>query len=188
MSLPFISIHFLSCPFIPFQFLSCPLHFLVWNPLEITQGIGTSSKSSWSAKTVLRLTDESKIKNRFNGWFRMPSLSKQIETGPKRFYVSVRFVCTALLRLLSKCSLCRRCFLGYARFRTEIGLISGDFMKNTEMSAATKSNRKMQPESERRLHQFQDSLLQSAWVSCQWQFRCHECIELEKEMKWHSIS
>ena len=116
----------------------------------------------------------------------MPPLSKQIETGLCKEFLSQCPVCMCAppqLRLPTKCSLCRRCFLGYVRFRTEIGWISGDFMKSTEMSPATKSNCELQPESERRLHQFQDSLLPSAWASCQWQFHCHECIELEKEMK-----
>ena len=94
----------------------------------------------------------------------MPPLSKQIETGPKSFFVSVRCVCVH-----------RPCsgfqpnvhYVGDASLATydldrKLGLISGDFMKNTEMSPATKSNCELQPESERRLHQFQDSLLPSA--------------------------
>ena len=44
----------------------------------------------------------------------------------------------------------------------KLDILSGGFLKNTKMSAATTSNREMQPENEPKLHQFQDSLLASA--------------------------
>ena len=93
-----------------------------------------------------------------------PKESKQIQADPNSLQVSVRSafqVCTALLRFPSKDSVCRRrrCLLCYRRSRAEIGLSSSHVMKNTEMSPTTMSNSEMQPESERRVHQFQDSLL-----------------------------
>ena len=65
----------------------------VWNPSKLHRwcwSIGVKENimvSKDSAKT------NRWIKNRFNGWPRMPPLSKQIETGLcKEFLVSVRFV------------------------------------------------------------------------------------------------
>ena len=61
---------------------------------------------------------------------------------------------------------CQRCLLGIAwlpvMLERKLDILSGGFLKNTEMSAATTSNREMQPENEPKLHQFQDSLLASA--------------------------
>lgn len=65
-----------------------------------------SSKTLWSAKTVLRLTDESKIDSMDDhACPHCLNRSKQVQ----RVFTSVSgvYVCTALLRLPTKCSLCR---------------------------------------------------------------------------------
>ena len=120
-----------------------------------------SRKTLWSAKTVLRLTDESKIE------------SMDDHACPHCLNRSKR-LCKEFLRQCPVCRCappgsgfqpnvhCADASLATHDLDRKLGLLSGDFMKNTEMSPATKSNCELQPESERRLHQFQDSLLPSA--------------------------
>ena len=95
----------------------------------------------------------------------MPPLSKQIETGLCKEFLSQCPVCICAPPCSGFQSNVH--YVGDASLAThdldrKLGLISGDFMKSFEMSPATKSNCELQPESERRLHQFQDSLLPSA--------------------------
>ena len=98
--------------------------------------------------------------------------SKQIETGPKRFYVSVQFVCLRRPAQASNHMFIMSEMLAWlpAFVDRKLGLTSRDFngfhnyaYRNIpKMSVATTSNDEMQPESGRRLHQFQDYLLPSA--------------------------
>ena len=158
-----------------------------------------------ASKTIRSAKTDWWIKNRSNGWFCMHSPKEwsntETNSNSHKQFQADRNRSKEFLRQCPVCMCAPPCSgfqpnvhcVGDASLAThdlelKLGLISGDFMKNTEMSPATKSNCELQPESERRLHQFQDSLLPSAWVSCQWPFHCHECIELGKEMKWHSIS
>ena len=91
----------------------------VWNPFKIAQMV---LLVHWcQGKHYGQLTDESKTESMDDHTCphcldRSRSLQRVFKS------VSGVYVCTALLRLPTKCSLCRRCFLGYVRFRTEIGI------------------------------------------------------------------